>query len=71
MSVQGQKAKYSLRVNIFRFTPETGDIARYGWDVGFVPITEVAVSFDRRVGTGEQRRWDFDTQRFGSLEVDD
>jgi hypothetical protein len=32
----GQKAKYSLRAYVFRFTPEA-DIRRAGWDVRFVP----------------------------------
>jgi hypothetical protein len=30
-------------------------------NVCFVPTTEVTVSFDRGVGTGEQRWRDFDT----------
>ena len=37
----------------------------------FVQITEVTVSFDRVVGTGEQPRRHFDTERFGSPEIDD
>ena len=51
--------------------PLEADIHQGDGYVSFVPITEVAISFDRRVGAGEQRRWDFDAQCSGSLEVYD
>ena len=51
--------------------PLVATAERTSQDVSNVPKTEVAISFERRVGTREQRQWDFDTQPFGSLEVDD
>jgi hypothetical protein len=70
MSVWGRKLT-SSRESSMSVLPLEADIHQGDGYVSFVPITEVAISFDRRVGAGEQRRWDFDTQRFGSLEVDD
>jgi hypothetical protein len=32
---------------------------------------QTASSFDQLVGAGEQRRWDIEPERLGSLEVDD
>src|ERR1700722_11171628 len=51
--------------------PRSTDIARPPRLVRFVPIKKIANSLDRLVGTGEQHRWDFDTKRFGCLEIDD
>jgi len=39
-------------------------------DVRFAPNAEVPASFDHLVGGGEQRRWNFEAQRPGHLEID-
>ena len=44
MSRMGQKAKYSLRADVFRFTPLEADIRRAGW-----------VSVPSRLGMSENR----------------
>jgi hypothetical protein len=60
MSAQGQTRKSGDAITTSALSP-TADIPESGCDVRKVPIAEVAISFERGVGTGEQRRWDLDT----------
>ena len=43
---------------------------RLGWDVRYVPIADIAASFDHLVGVGKQRRRHFKAERSRSLKVD-
>ena len=70
MSLMGQNAKYSMQVGVSDSQPNS-DIVRCNGHFAFVPKAEVTVSFDHGVGSGKQRRWEFDAERFGSLEIDD
>src|SRR6478736_3242095 len=69
MSGWGQKAKYTLRADVFRFTPESGlksDIA---------PCPKSANRrhrslFDDLIGAAEQHGWNFEPKRLRCLEID-
>jgi hypothetical protein len=47
------------------------DFARCSRHFAFVPLAEVAASFDYLVSAGEKWRWYFEPDRTGSLCIDD
>jgi|RhiMetdeSRZDD1v2_1073273.scaffolds.fasta_scaffold262853_2 dihydrofolate reductase len=51
--------------------PLKADMRGAARDVRFGPKADIAASFDHLIGAGEQRRWHSETERFGSLQVDD
>src|ERR1700722_14502583 len=55
-------------------SPPNSDIARRGWHFAFVPTTDsrsAASSFDHLVSASQESRRDRQSERLGSLQIDD
>ena len=69
MSALGQKQTYAVQY-VMSALPPKADMCGATRDVRFVPIADIAPSFDHLVGTGEHGRRHRQPECLGSLEVD-
>ena len=69
MSALGQKQTFAMQ-NVMSALPLIADMCGATKDVRFVPIADIASSFNHSVGPREQRRRDSQPECLGSLEVD-
>ena len=69
MSALGQK-RTLVRVHMMSALPLKADIDPQSANVRFVPIADIASSFDQFVGATKQRERKGDAERLASLEID-
>ena len=69
MSALGQK-RTLVRVHMMSALPLKADIDPQSANVRFVPIADIASSFDQFVGTTKQRERNGETEHLGGLKVD-
>jgi hypothetical protein len=69
LSALGQKAKYSLGADVFRFASDSGQDATTA-ACPFRAKNRHGPLFDHLVGAGEERRWNGEAEGLGGLEVD-
>jgi hypothetical protein len=70
MAASDQKRRFDL-LPATSSLPRTTDINRPARLVRFVPTTDIAVSFDHLVGTGQKHWGHFQAERLCGLQIDD
>src|ERR1019366_9459189 len=70
MSQMGQKAKYSLRADVFRFGPDSGHVATAAAFPFRAKPGSRGTSFNDLGRNGEEGGWPGNAEFFGGLQID-